>query len=311
MLGGHPKSLAAERMTPVILTKIFVEIDDFMKEYEPQMKKHLIAEGSLKRNREGKLTPSEVMTLLVYFHISGYRNFKDYYLKHVMVYMKQAFPNLPSYKRFVALITRAMLPLAAFMKRRRCGECSGVSFVDSTPIEVCHTRRIHHHKVFQGLAQRGKSSTGWFYGFKLHLVVNERGEILHFVFTPGNIDDRNEALMGKVTQQLFGKLFGDKGYLSKKLFDFLWGKGIQMITKLKKKMKNNLMPIMDKLLLRKRALIESINDQLKNISQLEHTRHRSPINAMVNWISALVAYSYQEKKPSINFAIHQRNLLLA
>ena len=98
-----------------------------MKEYEPQMKKHLIAEGSLKRNREGKLTPSEVMTLLVYFHISGYRNFKDYYLKHVMVYMKQAFPNLLSYKRFVALITRAMLPLAAFMKRRRCGECSGVS----------------------------------------------------------------------------------------------------------------------------------------------------------------------------------------
>ena len=295
----------------MILTKLFVEIDDFMKVYEPEIKKHLIGNGAMRRDRKGKLTLSEVMTLLVYFHMSGYRNFKEYYLKHVCVYMKGAFPDLVSYKRFVALIAKAMLPLASFMKNRRCGECSGISFVDSTTIEVCHVRRIHQHKVFKGLAQRGKSSTGWFYGFKLHLVVNECGEILHFVFSPGNIDDRNENVMGKLTQKLFGKLFGDKGYLSNKLFEFLWDKGIHMMTKLKRKMKNILMPIIDKLLLRKRALIESINDQLKNISQLEHTRHRSPMNAMVNWISALVAYSYQEKKPSINFAIHQRNLVVA
>jgi hypothetical protein len=225
--------------------------------------------------------------------------------------MKSYFPNAVSYNRFVELQPRVIVPFMLLLKLFGFGECTGITYVDSTPIKVCHNKRIHSNKVFRDLAQRGKSTMGWFFGFKLHLVVNERGEILHFVFTPGNIDDRNEALMGKVTQQLFGKLFGDKGYLSKKLFDFLWGKGIQMITKLKKKMKNNLMPIMDKLLLRKRALIESINDQLKNISQLEHTRHRSPINAMVNWISALVAYSYQEKKPSINFAINQRNLLLA
>lgn len=295
----------------MILTKLFVEIDDFMQVYEPEIKKHLIGNGAMRRDRKGKLTLSEVMTLLVYFHMSGYRNFKEYYLKHVYVYMKGAFPDLVSYKRFVALIAKAMLPLASFMKNRRCGECSGVSFVDSTTIEVCHVRRIHQHKVFKGLAQRGKSSTGWFYGFKLHLVVNECGEILHFVFSPGNIDDRNEKVMGKLTQKLFGKLFGDKGYLSNKLFEFLWDKGIHMMTKLKRNMKNILMPIIDKLLLRKRALIESINDQLKNISQLEHTRHRSPMNAMVNWISALVAYSYQEKKPSINFAIHQKNLVVA
>jgi hypothetical protein len=308
-LGVIQKGPAARRMTRMILTKLFVEIDDFMKVYEPEMKKHLIGEGSVKRNRSGKLTLSEVMTLLVYFHMSGYRNFKDYYLKHVLIHLKEAFPNLVSYKRFVALTPKAMLPLAAFMKSRRCGECTGISFVDSTTIEVCHVRRIHQHKVFQGMAQRGKSSTGWFYGFKLHLVVNELGEIVNFVFSPGNVDDRNENLMGKLTQKLFGKLFGDKGYLSKKLFEFLWGKGIQMITKLKRNMKNVLIPIVDKLLLRKRALIESINDQLKNISQLEHTRHRSPVNAMVNWISALVAYSYQEKKPSINFAQHHRSLL--
>ena len=133
------------------------------------------------------------------------------------------------------------------------------------------------------------------------MIVNEVGEIINFAFTPGNIDDRNEEIMQTLTQDVFGKLFGNKGYLSKKLFEMLWDNEIQLITKIKKNMKNKLMLITDKLLLRKRTLIESINEQLKNISQLEHTRHRSPINAMENWVVALVAYSYQSKKPSVNF----------
>jgi hypothetical protein len=295
----------------MILTKLFVDIDDFMKEFEVEMKKGLICDGKMKRIRDTRLSLSEIMTIIVYFQMSGYRNFKDYYIKHVSKHLKEAFPQLLSYKRFVALKSRTLLPLAAFMKSQRKGECTGISFVDSTTIVVCHSRRIHQHKVFKGLAQRGKSSTGWFYGFKLHLIVNEFGDILDFIFTPGNVDDRNETMMNKLTKRIFGKLIGDKGYLSKKLFALLWDKGVQLITKIKKNMKNVLMPMLDKLLLRKRALIESINDQLKNISQLEHTRHRSPINAMVNWISSLVAYSYQEKKPSINFATHQRNMIMA
>ena len=282
-----------------------------MKEFEVEMKKGLICDGKMKRIRDTRLSLSEIMTIIVYFQMSGYRNFKDYYIKHVSKHLKEAFPQLLSYKRFVALKSRTLLPLAAFMKSQRKGECTGISFVDSTTIVVCHSRRIHQHKVFKGLAQRGKSSTGWFYGFKLHLIVNEFGDILDFIFTPGNVDDRNETMMNKLTKRIFGKLIGDKGYLSKKLFALLWDKGVQLITKIKKNMKNVLMPMLDKLLLRKRALIESINDQLKNISQLEHTRHRSPINAMVNWISSLVAYSYQEKKPSINFATHQRNMIMA
>ena len=303
---GQPKG-----MTDMILTKLFVDIDDFMKEFEVEMKNRMINDGSTMRNRDTRLSLSEIMTIIVYFQISGYRNFKDYYIKHVSKHLSSEFPDLLSYKRFVALKPRALLPLAAFMKSRRTGECTGISFVDSTTLVVCHSRRIHQHKVFKGLAERGKSSTGWFYGFKLHLVVNEFGDILDFVFTPGNVDDRNEEMMNKLTKRLFGKLIGDKGYLSKKLFEFLWDKGIQLITKIKKNMKNVLMPMIDKLLLRKRALIESINDQLKNIAQLEHTRHRSPINAMVNWVSALIAYSYQEKKPSINFSADQRNMLVA
>lgn len=294
----------------MILTKLFVEIDDFMQEFEVAMKHQLLTDGTIKRNRDTRLSMSEIMTIVVYFHISGYRNFKDYYTKHLSIYLSGAFPNLVSYNRFIELVPKTVLPLAMFMKTRT-GNCTGISFIDSTTIKVCHTRRIHSHRVFKELAQRGKSSTGWFYGFKLHLVVNESGEIVSFAFTPGNIDDRNENLMSTLTQKLHGKLFGDKGYLSKKLFELLYENGVQLITKLKRNMKNMLMPLMDKLLLRKRALIESINDQLKNISQLEHTRHRSPINAMTNWIGALIAYSYQEKKPSINFATNQRGILVA
>lgn len=295
----------------MILTKLFVEIDDFIKDYEVEIESMLIDNGKIKRKRDTNLSLSEIMTIVVYFHISGYRTFKDYYLKHVTKYLKDAFPNLISYKRFVALMPRTFLPLALFMKQRRTGKSSDISFIDSTPISVCHNRRIHSHKVFDGLAKRGKSSTGWFYGFKLHLVVNEFGEILNFTFTPANVDDRNPNVMEKLTKRVFGKLFGDKGYLSKKLFESLMEKDIQLITKLRKNMDNKLMPMIDKLLLRKRALIESINDQLKNISQLEHTRHRNPINAMVNWISSLIAYSYQEKKPSINFSSNQRDMIIA
>lgn len=293
----------------MILTKLFVEIDDFIKEYEPSLKNRLIDDGKVHRNRDCNLTNSEIMTIVVYFHISGYRNFKDYYTKHIKKYLLSAFPSLVSYERFVKLQSRIVLLLTMFMKYKRCGKCTGISYVDSTTIEVCHTRRIHQHRVFDGLAQRGKSSTGWFYGFKLHLVVSEVGDIIDFIFTPGNVSDCSEKLMTKLTNRVFGKLFGDKGYLSARLFNALWNNNIQMITKLKRNMKNMLMPLIDKMLLRKRALIESINDQLKNISQLEHTRHRSPTNAMVNWISALVAYSYQDKKPSINFTLNQKSMM--
>ncbi len=166
-------------------------------------------------------------------------------------------------------------------------------------MEVCHNRRIHSHKVFKGIAERGKSSTGWFYGFKLHLVINDKGEILSFYLTPGNVDDRNPKVIESLAKELFGKLFGDKGYLSKKISNILFSKGIQLITKLKKNMKNKLMIMEDKIFLRKRAIIETINDHLKNICQIEHSRHRSLTNFMVNIVSGLVAYSFLPKKPSL------------
>jgi hypothetical protein len=207
------------------------------------------------------------------------------------------FPNLVSYSRFVELTPRVVIPLIVYLHQQK-GEVSGISFVDSTPIRVCDNKRIFTHKVFEETAQRGKSSMGWFYGFKLHLIVNDCGELLAFTLTPGNVDDR--APVEQMTREIWGKLFGDKGYISQKLFDLLLADGVQLITSLRKNMKNKLMPTWDKLLLRKRSLIESVNDQLKNISQIEHTRHRSGVNFVVNLVCGLIAYSHQPKKPSLN-----------
>jgi hypothetical protein len=245
---------------------------------------------------------SEVMTIVILFQSSGFRNFKTYYTGHVCAHLRKEFPGLVSYQRMVELQSQTALPLTAFL-HTRFGRCTGISFVDATSIAICHNRRIESNKVFRGLARRGKTSVGWFYGFKVHLVINDSGELLGVMITAGNVDDRKPV--PAMTQKLFGKLFGDRGYISQKLFEELYERGLQLITKLKKNMKNKLMPMIDKLLLRKRALIETVNDQLKNICQIEHTRHRSKINFLVNLLAALIAYTYQEKKPSLNLCHDQ------
>lgn len=241
------------------------------------------------------------MTIVVFFHLSNYRTFKKYYIDYVCVHLKKCFPVLLSYNRFVEVMQMTIAPLLLYLMKYKVGKCSGISFIDSTPIKVCHNKRIYSHKVFDGLAARGKSSTGWFYGFKLHLLINDMGEIVSFYLTAGNTDDRNMDVIDKLTKGIYGKLFADRGYLSKKLFEHLFERNITLITKIKKNMKNKLMDLTDKLLLRKRAVIESVNDFLKNICQIEHSRHRSPINFIVNLISGLVAYCFIPKKPSLHF----------
>jgi hypothetical protein len=198
------------------------------------------------------------------------------------------------------------MPMGIDLNTRR-GEDTGLAFVDATSLVVCHHRRIHHHKVFKAVARRGKTSMGGFYGFQLPLVVNDRGELLALRITPGNVDDREPV--PELTQGLTGKLIGDRGYISHQLFHILWERGLHLVTKIRKNMHNKLMPLIDKLLLRKRAIIETINDQIKNIQQIEHTRHRSIVNAMVNVLAALVAYTHQPCKPSLNVSKNQLKLL--
>lgn len=289
------------------LEPLFCDIDDFCKTFLPAWHRQQLTSGERKRRRATRLTVSELMTLLVYFHHSQYRTFKAYYLLFVCRHLRGAFPGLLSYQRVVALMPSVLIPLCVYLQSRK-GTATGLAFIDSTSLVVCHNRRIHSHKVFKKVAKRGKTSVGWFYGFKLHLVVNDRGELLAFYITPGNVDDRQPV--PHLTQGLTGKLFGDKGYISKALFEALLVEGLQLITRLRKGMVNRLMPLVDKILLRKRALIETIHDQLKNICQIEHSRHRSVTNFMVTLIAALIAYTHQPHKPSLNLAPNQLNQLI-
>lgn len=279
------------------LEELFCSVDDFCQTFEPQWKQQLLGAGLKLRNRPRSLSLSEIMTIIIAFHQSCYRNFKTYYHEQVERQWAKDFPKLVSYQRFIEWIPSTLVPMCAYL--RSCfGPCTGISFMDSTALHVCHNRRISQHKVFQDLAARGKTSVDWFFGFKLHLVVNDRGELLNIQLTPGNTDDRTPV--PKLLQQLFGKVFADKGYISQKLAkQLLKTAGIQLITKLKRNMKQRLMPLNDRLMLRKRSIIESIIDQLKNISQIEHSRHRSPVNCFVNILGGLIAYCHQPKKPSI------------
>jgi hypothetical protein len=288
------------------LERLFCDVDDFCQTFLPHWRHEQLVYGEHQRRRSGQLSISELMTILVHFHQSHYRHFKGYYLGYVRRHLKDAFPRLVSYQRFVALMPSVLIPLCIYLQQRK-GQATGLAFIDATSIAVCHNRRIYNHKVFKKIAQRGKTSMGWFYGFKLHRVVNDRGELLAFRLTPGNVDDRRPV--PQLIRGLAGKLFGDKGYLSKRLFQALFEEGLQLITPIRKNMRNRLLPLFDKLLLRKRALIETINDQLKNISQIEHSRHRSVANFMVNLVAGLIAYTHQSLKPSLNLTNSQQALL--
>jgi hypothetical protein len=280
------------------LLELYCAVDDFWQAYEPIWRQEQLASGEQKRDRESTMSESEMMTLVIHFHQARYRDFKTYYTQHVQVYLRREFPRLLSYARFIQKLPSLLQPLGVLLQRR-FGKATGIAFVDSTALAVCNNRRIASHKVFQGWAARGKTSMGWFFGFKLHFVDNDRGELLAVRVTPGNVDDRKPV--PAMTQRLFGKLFGDKGYLSTPLRDQLRTQGVELITGLRSNMKNQLMLLSDKLLLRKRAIVETIIDQLKNISQIEHTRHRSPLNFMVHLVAGLIAYCFQPKKPSLGF----------
>ena len=283
------------------ITEIFCMADDFCKFYDAMMAKYTIKRANKRDyHRDGTLSKAEIMMIIILFHGSGYRCLKHFYLEHVTKHLRHLFPELVSYNRFVELEREVAIPLVLFIKKVLLGKCTGISFVDSTPLRVCKNQRIHIHRTFKGIAQRGKYSMGWFFGFKLHLICNEKGEVLNFMITPGDVDDRKPLEYKAFVEFLYGKLVGDKGYIGKEIFQRLFVDGIQLITKLKSNMKGALMSMSDRLLTRKRAIIETVNDELKNIAQVEHSRHRSFDNFMVNLLGALAAYCFFPKKPCIS-----------
>lgn len=283
------------------LIEIFCNCDDFCNLFEESIGQkllpmHLSPAGA---KLPGSLSMSELMCIEISYHLQGAKCFKYYYANFVEVHLKGYFPGLVSYNRFVQLKPRIMLYLFCFILAFRLGRGTGTYYVDSGKLAVCHNLRIHSHKVFKGIARRGKTSTGWFYGLKLHLIVNHVGELVSFIITPGNVADNNLGLGLKLCRNLCGKLFGDKGYISQKLQEGLARQGLFLVTKAKKNMKGRLVSAQDNMLLGKRGVIESVIDILKHICDIEHSRHRSPINAIVNVMAGLAAYSFLDHKPSI------------
>lgn len=203
------------------------------------------------------------------------------------------------------------MPLTIFLKTCCSGSCKGISFVDSTTISVYKNKRIKANNVFKVIAEVGKSTMGWFYGFKLHLVIYNRGEILNLIISQRNMNDREPFKREGLLKKIFGKLFGDKRYISKQLLEILFTDGIHLVIGMHNKMKNSLMSMNDKNLLRKRSVIETVNDELKNICEIENSRHCSFINFIVNILAGLAAYSFFPKKPSIKYQTKKTNQLYA
>jgi hypothetical protein len=287
------------------LVEIFYIVDEFCKEFQKVMEGHQLSKDPSKKTRKRAFTmsDSEVITIMIMFHQSHYRDLKFFYINHIQAHCKSDFPETVSYNRFVELQQKALLPMVSFLQFCCLGKCTGISIIDSTPIRACHIKREKSHKVFKGMATKGKSTIGWFFGFKLHLVINDKGEIIDFLVTQAHIDDREPLANRKFHDRIFGKLFGDKGYISKDLFDKLFIDNIHLITKIRKNMKNALMHLHDKIVLRKRAIIETVNDLLKNGCQIEHTRHRCLNNFIGNLAAGLIAYNLAPKKPALNIEI--------
>lgn len=257
------------------ITELFCVLDDFCKEFNQSLEKALTSDQKSKPQKSA-LSLSEAMTIVILFHQSGFRFFKYFYCQMVIPFWKTAFPKLLSYNRFIEIMPRCLNALTSFFHQVK-GVDTGISIIDSTKLVVCHNLRIKRHRVFQGLAGRGKSSTGWFYGFKLHIVINHLGEIINIKLTSGSVHD--VAVLKSLTQELKSILLGDKGYLSKANAEVLASRGLKILTPSRRNMKTkSIQTKEEKQLLCRRGLIETVNDQLKNLNQIEHSRHRSVNN---------------------------------
>lgn len=279
------------------ITELYIFIDDFCKIYTEYEKGKLLP-TSRQRNRNCDMSLSEIMTIMIMYHTSYAKNFKYFYKTCIEYIHKEEFPKALSYNRFVELMPRLFVPLNILI-HLMFGEETGTYFIDATTIKACHNKRRYSNKIFKGLAKHSKSSMGYFYGFKLHVIINEKGEFIALKMTKGNVDDR--IPVPELTKGLTGIIYADKGYIKQNLFVSLYERGLKMVHGIKKNMTNKLMDLKEKIMLRKRNLIETVFDYLKNKMNIEHTRHRSPVNAFVHILSTLVAYSLKKNKPSIKF----------
>jgi len=272
------------------LTTIFCQMDDFYNEFDKHSA-HFLLPAPAPTHQHGPacgLAISEIMTILVMFHMIRFRDFKTFYCGYIQQYYCREFPGLPSYERFIAIMNRAIFPMLIFTQLHS-GKRTGIYYIDSSCLPVCHLKRSKRHKVFDNIAKYGKTSVGWFFGLKLHIVVNDQGQLIAFKMTQGNKHDATEAV--SLFKNLSGLAFGDKGYIGKKIFEELLSKGMKLITRKRKNMKERVsLSEYEKQLLNQRGIIETVIGHLKHHYQIWHSRHRSILNAMTHLTAALSAY---------------------
>jgi hypothetical protein len=273
-------------------TEIFFDCDEFMKEKFPQ------SANQYSKGEQCQLSHSEMMAIEIAYHHSTHKCFKYYYNSEILGHLKSYFPYAVSYDRFVSLKYRIENYMESFLRQTRLSHSTDGNFIDSSKLEVCHIMRAPSNKVFEGEAKHGKTITGWFFGFKMHLIINHLGHLVDVVISTGKVADNDIKLLKKITENFIGLLIGDKGYISSKKGE-LKNKGVQLVTKPRKNMKPIPMTKSEKYYLRHRGLIETSNDLLKNKANIQHTRHRSKVNFKVNIWAALIAYTYNDKLPSI------------
>ncbi len=288
------------------LTRIFCQIDDFCKEINSYKMDYFLPSPTIRRGPACCLSDSEIMMILILFQSSHWRNFKNYYNHFLLIYYKTAFPKLPSYNRFIEIMKRVIFHLILF-SQVNSGKRTGIYFIDSTCLPVCHLKRSTRHKTFDDIAQYGRTSVGWFFGLKLHIVINDRGELIAFKMTSGK---QNDAKAGEsIMQKLQGLMFGDKGYIGKELFSRLLEKGLKLITRGRKNMKEKIYSPIEKQLLDKRGIIETVINHFKHHYHIWHTRHRSVLNAMTHLMAGIAAYVIEPLKISAIRLLSGNNLL--
>jgi len=274
------------------LVEQFCVFDDFVSAVRAQIAGRLLSDGKSERRRgpPAGLVDSEIMTILIMYHESRFKNFKIFYNVMILKMYRTCFPCAPCYERFLTL-TKYVLPLLTLFLASMASTKTGIYYVDSTPLPVCHNKRISKHRVFEGLAARGRTSVGWFFGFKAHFIFNDLRQVVAVKITPGNVNDT--VPLPELSKNLSGKIFGDKGYVSKKVAKILSERGLFLLTRPKKNMAPLPISVHDEILLKGRSIAETIIGHIKEFSSLRLPKHRSVPNAFTHIIAAIVSYQFQ------------------
>ncbi len=284
------------------------DLEKFYAFYEQSMKSQQITSSNTrKRNKSSRMAPHRIMAVLLMFHLSGYRDFRSFYEIMIQGYLKKMFPHSLSYSWFIRIKSRYLHAMFCYLTSKM-QPSHEISYIDSTCLKACHIKRASSHKTFKGIAEKGHTSVGWFYGFKLHLVIDAYGNIVDFCVSKGNKHDTYG--LDKLTKNIKGLLFGDKGYISQKKAKQLEDKGIKLITKPRKNMKPKSLSKEEKSLLRSRGVIETVIGQLKDMHHVENTKVRSMHGWMMNILAALTAYQIRAFKPSIKPVLHSNTALI-